>query len=184
MTYFPAEAVPGQIADIGPRRIVSYVANEIITPGYLCEVVSGSENTGGGPQLIRVVQDTGDSGIPSATIVGVAVFDAARQNNGSASNSAVNNGGAFYNPGDIVQILEFGSIFMAWSGTTQTGYLNAPHVAHSSTNAALRGYLTDAVISSTAGSEVSVCPSWIRIMSPRPGTGSIALVEINTPGAS
>lgn len=175
VSLFPAEAQPGMVADDGFVDSGDYIASEVIQPGRAVEIVPS--NTDDVPK-IRMVQTTGSSAVP---MLGVATLDTARENPGSA-NLSTYVGGAAYQPGDMVRVLKRGRIYMEWKGTTQA--LGVMNIYHSSTTATDRGKLTDASAASTSGAEISVGPSWVSVQKILPGTGTIALVNLNGPGAN
>lgn len=168
-------ANPGQLADLTVNQIESMPAAEAINPGRLLEVASD------GVSCQQVQATSVSTTTHYAGAVGVSVQETAREGLG-VNNFGTTSGGTLYNVGDMVPVLRRGTIFMEWKGTTQTAF-GLPNVYHSSTTAADRGKLTDAAGNDGAGTEVSPCPSGIQLKKALTGTGSIALVSVNFPGA-
>lgn len=171
LTYslFCAQAVPGQLADNFENRIVSREAGETIYPGRGLEL-----GTGG---VVQQCQQTSTT----LNLFGFSVFQSARPGTGTA-NLGTNVGGAVFNVGEMVPVLRKGAMFANWKGTTQTAGI--PNMYHSSTLAADRGKITDAGTSTGAGTEIALCPAWVQVQTVLTGSGDIALVEVNAPGAA
>lgn len=172
LTYslFPVQADPGQLADNTVNRIVSYVAAEQIFPGRGLEIASDGAS-------VQQVQQTSST----LNLIGFSVLLDVREGLG-ADNFGTAVGGAVYAAGDLVAVLRKGSMFLEWKGTTQSVGLK-PNMYHSSTITTDRGKVTDANTATTGGAEITACPSWVQLVSKLPGTGNIALVEVNAPGA-
>ena len=169
-SLFPAVATPGELADNTVNRIVSKVAKEAIQPGRGLELAADGS--------VQQVQQTSST----MKLFGFSVFLSAREGVGNNNDSA-NPTGAAFAIGDMVPVLRRGSLFAEWKGTTQVEG-TVPNMYHSSTTATDRGKVTDAATATTAGSEITVCPSWVAIGSPLPGSGSVVLVHVNAPGAN
>ena len=174
LTYsnLPAIAAPGMISDLVIPTIKSFIAAEQIFPGRLLELATDGVSC-------QQVQDTG-SGVPSK-VLGFSVLLTAREGLGAVGVAA--NGGAVFNIGDVVPVLQRGALYAEWKGTTQTAY-SMPNVYHSSTIATDRGKLTDAGTNAGAGTEVSNTGNQIKLRAALPGTGNIVLVDVNLPGAN
>lgn len=168
----PTVAVPGMLADDEVNQIDSFVASETIYPGRLLELSSDGLRC-------QQVQDTGNT-VPTQ-ILGIAVLQTSREGTGAVG--VASQGGAVYNAGDAVPVLRKGRCYAEWKGTTQTAF-GMPNVYHSSTVTTDRGKLTDASTSATAGSEVSNAGNSIKLRKALAGSGNVALVDVNLPGAS
>jgi len=172
---FPAFAQPGMLSDLTYNEIRMFPAFEVIQPGVLVELASD------GLSCIQA-QETGNT--PINTQLGISVLLTAREAAGAFGLTPYGVGGPAYNIGDSVPVLVRGSIYAAWSGTTQHAFGSTQvNYYHSSTIATTRGVFTDAASSATVGSEVSVAPHAIRPRQALPGTGNIILLDVNFPGA-
>jgi hypothetical protein len=171
-SLFPPFAEPGQIADCTYNEIQSFIAAEVIQPGRAVEIASDGLS-------VQQVQQSGSTLSP----IGFSVWVAAREGAGAYGITAYGVGGPQYNIGDTVPVLMRGRLYVEWKGTTQTAF-GTPNVYHSSTTAADRGKLTDASTSTVAGSEVATAPMTIRVRQTLSGSGNIALVDVNMPGAA
>ncbi len=171
-TLFPTQADPGMLADNTVNRIVSRVAAETIYPGRGLEKATDSG-------AVQMVQQTSTT----LNLVGFSVLLTAQRPGLGGDNNGTNVGGAVYNVGDMVPVLKRGSMFVEWSGTTQVEG-SSHNMYHSSTIATNRGKLTDVGTSAGAGTEIAACPSWVQLQAKLTGSGNIALVDVNAPGAA
>jgi len=179
---FPAFAQPGQLADLAYAEIVSFPAAEVVQPGRVLELASDNLSC-------QQVQDSGAT-TPPAKMLGISLLQTARESAGAVGITGYGVGGPQYNIGDTVPVLMRGRVYAEWKGTTQTAWANgvngsgALHIYSSSTVVTDRGKLTDATVSSVAGSEVVYASSGIRVRQTLSNTGNIVLVDINLPGAA
>ncbi len=168
----PAEAEPGALADNEVNHIVGLPAAEAINPGRGLEMATDGAS-------VQQVQQTSST----LNLIGFALLQPVREGVGNSNLSTVSGSGAPYNIGDMVPVLRKGAMFAEWKGTTQTSF-GKPNMYHSSTLAADRGKLTDTSTSTGAGVEIAACPSGVQLRKARTGSGNIALVEVNLPGAA
>lgn len=166
----PAIAVPGMLADNGVNRITSKIASEVVNPGRGLELASDGS--------VQQCQQTSTT----LKLYGFAILSTAQQEGVGQQNDSATAGGASYSVGEMVPVLRRGSMFVEWKGTTQVEG-NVPNMYHSSTLSADRGKVTDAATSTSAGVEIAACPSWVQLTAALSGTGSVALVAVNSPGA-
>jgi hypothetical protein len=183
----PDIAVPGMIADENlDSKVVSYPAGENIPFGRLCEV-----DTSG---ALHLVFGTGAT-IANNKLVGVSVFDVAREQQLSTTTGSAGSG--FYNSGDMVPVLRKGRIFGAWDGSGSQGIFLTPNVNHPSSSDpnGIRGVFSGGTTTTTAGSEITACPAEILevkdVSASTPAYGGasansytfVCLLEVNLPGA-
>lgn len=176
-SLYPTQADPGQLADLMFNHIQSFPAKETIYPGRLLAIASDGLS-------VQQVQATASDTTTPTPCVGFSVLLTAREGTGAVPAATV--GGAVFNPGDSVPVLRKGAMFAEWKGTTQATFAWGGAVAnvyHSSTVATDRGKLTDAAASSGAGTEISPLPHGVQFRQALAGSGNIALVEVNFPGA-
>ena len=174
-SLLPDVAMPGQLSDSGFHRIRTYIASEVIQPGRLLTLAADGTSC-------QMAQETGDTQLV-AGVLGISVLKTARQGTGISNDTTAPSTGKAYQPGEAVPVLSQGGIWAEWKGTTQVAF-SVMNYYHSSTTATDRGKITDASISSSAGSEISVCPSGIQVGPASAGTGSLVLLEVNLPGAA
>ncbi len=187
-SLYPPVAEPGLLADNEVNHIESFQAAEAIQCGRLLEVAADGISC-------QQVQNTEASAtvpyVPSfgAQALGFSVLLTSRE--GLGSNNVVGSAqGAAFAAGDMVPVLRKGAMFAEWKGTTQTAYSSGSasssklNVYHSSTVATDRGKLTDAAPATTVGSEISPCPAGIQLRNTLPGSGNVALVNVNFPSSN
>jgi hypothetical protein len=194
----PTIAVPGmRFSPAYSDVIESRPALVPIPFGVAVEIV-----VSGGVEYVQPLQDstTGGSFLPA--LFGVAIYDPAREQ--ALPSLGVNPGGITtytgYLANEMVPVLRAGCIYVLTDSATQQASwaaawpsLGQVKVWHSSTGANFQGVFTMLAVSSTAGSEIDLCPTTIvgrdpsRQQTYTNGWGSvfsIALVEINRPGST
>lgn len=177
---FPAYAQPGQVADLAHAEIVSFPAYETVQPGRQVMIATD------GLSCQQVRQTTADA---TLTTLGVSVMKNAREGSGAFNITAYGVGGPQYAIGDTVPVLMRGRIYAEWKGTTMTAFMNGGasgtlNVYNSSTIVTDRGKFTDAAISATTGSEISLAGAAYRSRQALANTGNIILLDVNNPGAA
>ncbi len=176
LTYslYPAIAAVGQLADNNTvNRIVSKVAGGTIHPGRALELASDGS--------VQEMQQTSST----LAVYGFSVLLTAKEGVGN-NNDTANAVGSSFLAGEMVPVLRKGSMFAEWKGTTQVEGAT-PNIYHSSDSAtgaaADRGKVTDAATGVVTGAENTLAPHWIQLRAALPGSGSLALIEVNAPGA-
>jgi hypothetical protein len=174
---FPAFAQPGQLADLAYAEIVNFPAAEVIQPGR--GVMMATDGLS-----IQQMQESGADTQITTTLVGFSLLNTARESSGAFNITAYGVGGPQYNIGDSVPVLQRGRMYAEWKGTTQVAFSTAMNMYCSSTLAADRGKITDAVVSAGAGTEISLIGRGVRCRQVLPNTGNIVLIDVNLPGAA
>jgi hypothetical protein len=180
-SLFNAVAQPGQLADIGvANRIMSAPAASIIQPGRAVEMAADGVSV----QMVQGTSTGEDAGTHIyKRILGFSVLKTAREGSGAVGVTAYGVGGPMYQIGDYVPILYRGRIFAEWKGTTQVAFSQAMKLYHSSTLVADQGKLTDAALSTGAGTEISNLGQYCQTVYTLPNSGPVILLDVNLPGS-
>jgi hypothetical protein len=170
----------GQYADMALNVLTTFPAAEIINPGRAVELAADGLS-------IQQVQGT-SSGEDSGThiykrILGFSVLRTAREGAGAVGVTPYGVGGIAYALGELVPVLMRGRIYAEWKGTTQVAFSQSLKIYHSSTLTADRGKVTDAALSTGAGTEVSYLGQAAQTRYALSNTGPVVLLDVNLPGS-
>lgn len=154
-----AVALPGQVADLSNKVIVSYPAGGDIPFGAAVELQSDG--------TVIVPEDT-----TLTKLVGIAVRD-------DLLPQVIGGGSPGYEAGDMVPVLRVGKVYALFNGGTDAALTKA-HVKHSSTTATYRGYITASAVSASAGSEITDFGGLMFVSNM--SDSALCLVEVNLLG--
>lgn len=174
---FPSFAQPGQLADLAYAEIVSFPAYEVIQPGRGVMIATDGLS-------VQQMQESGADTQITTTLVGFSLLNTAREGSGAFNITGYGVGGIAYQIGESVPVLLRGRMYAEWKGTTQVAFSSSMNMYCSSTVATDRGKVTDATVSSGAGTEVSLIGPGVRCRQVLPNTGNIVLIDVNLPGAA
>lgn len=170
----------GQYADLALNVLTTFPAAEVINPGRAVELASDGVSV----QQVQGTSAAEDGGTHIyKRILGFAVLRTAREGAGAVGVTPYGVGGVAYQLGELVPVLSRGRIYAEWKGTTQVAFSQSLKVYHSSTVSTDRGKVTDAALSTTAGSEVSYLGQAIQTRYTVLNTGPVVLIDVNLPGS-
>ncbi len=125
---------------------------------------------------------TATTGAPPASLIGVSVFDPAREQ-AYAPNATTGTSTTGYAAGEMVPVMVKGAIWVQFDGGgTWPATFGTPNVRHSSTGANPQGVFTMTAPQVTAGNEIDNCPAWISGFTPMPNASPQAFVGSFTDG--
>lgn len=167
-------AVPGMPFDMNDAAndIRSYPAAVAVPFGVAVELTAAG---------VRPAQ-TATTGAPPAQMIGVSVFDPAREQAYPAS-AQTGTSTPGYAAGEMVPVMVKGAIWVQFdNGGTWPATFGTVNVRHSSTGANPQGVFTQTAVSAVAGNEIDTCAAWVSGFTPMPNASPQPFVGNFTDG--